>query len=217
MTAPFTIILPHRRNPGNDAALAVALQMLAANTVNDFLLIIDTTTDDSLYAIVNRMVVQATTEAVVYWSSDMFPAPGWDVPMLSLFDDASFVTNVLVEPGAIGLYPENVGRDFGRKPETFNREAFETWCVTEGPELQLSGEGWYAPVMYHRSGFLAMGGLEDDLDGDHHGFTCADVRLFERWKAAGGRVVRARESYTYHLQRWSQVDEQEHTKREVNT
>lgn len=214
MTAAFTIILPHRRNPGNDRALAIALDMLAANTVNDFILIMDAAANEPLYPRVNAMVFQATTQAVVYWSSDMFPAPGWDVSMLALFDENTFVTNVLVEPGVIGIYPENVGRDFGRKPETFQRSAFETWCETEGPELQLSGEGWYAPVLYPRDGFLSFGGLALGMDGDHHGFTPTDVDLFERWKAAGHRVVRARESYTYHLQRYSEPDEQMHVKRE---
>jgi hypothetical protein len=211
----FTIILPHLRNPGNDRALAICLDMLLANTINDFALIVDTRTDAPLHAIVNAMIEQAETEAVVYWSSDMFPAPGWDVPMLALFASDAFITPVLVEPGVIGIYPENVERDFGRTPQAFNRAAFEAWCVSEAKDLKLTGEGWFAPVLYPREGFLNMGGLPLGLPGDHHGFTSADMQLFEAWKSAGNRVVRARESYVYHLQRYSQIDEQEHSKRGV--
>lgn len=34
MTAAFTVILPHKRNPGNDAALSICMDMLKANTVS---------------------------------------------------------------------------------------------------------------------------------------------------------------------------------------
>lgn len=211
----FTIILPHRRNPGNDEALRICLDCLMANTINDFILLMDAAVDQPLYPRVNAMMQQATTEKVIYWSSDMFAAPGWDAFMLGMAASDTFVTAVLVEPGVIGLHPTSVQRDFGRRPETFDRAAFEAWCVGPANDLNLTGEGWYAPVLYPRTGFLAMGGLVDDDSGmhDHHGFTNADVALFERWKAAGNKVVRARNSYVYHLQRWSQVDEQEAAKR----
>lgn len=201
----FTIILPHLRNPGNDRALAICLDMLMANTVNDFTLLMDTRTDIPLHAIVNELVGQACTEAVVYWSSDMFPAPGWDVPMLALADEHTFVTNTLVEPGVIGVWSESIQKDFGRTPETFDRAGFEEYAKSaEVP----NGEGWVAPVIYPRTGFLIMGGLTIGLPGDHHGFTSADMDLFERWRAAGNHVVRAHGSFAYHLQRWSQIDEQ---------
>lgn len=211
MTAAFTVILPHRRNPGNDAALAVCMDCLLANTFNDFHLLMDAAVDEPLYPRVNRMMAQAQTEACVYWSSDMFAAPGWDAPMMDLFAADTFVTCVLVEPGAIGVYPENFKRDFGRKPSTFDRQAFENYAETaEVPD----GEGWYAPVVYPRAGYLQMGGLRENADTDHHGFSSGDVELFDKWKAAGNRIVRAR-SYVYHLQRYSQEDEQMHEKRDL--
>lgn len=216
MNAPFTIILPHKRNPGNDAALSICLDCLFANTVNDFHLLMDAAYDQPLYPRVNRMMAQAQTECVVYWSSDMFAAPGWDVPMLELFTPQSFVTNMLVEPGVIGMHPDNIMRNFGRTPGSFDRVGFEAWCVGEATELNILpiSKGWYAPVMYPREAFLAMGGLQESgLDGDHNGFTCADVVLFEQWEAAGNRIARARTSYTYHLQRWSELDEQVDPKR----
>lgn len=209
MTARFTLILPHKRNPGNDRALGVCIDCLMANTISEFILLMDAAYDEPLYPRVNAMIEQATTESCVYWSSDMFAAPGWDVPMLALAAPDAFVTSILVEPGAIGVWPESYERDFGRKPETFQRKAFETYCeVAEMP----GGLGWYAPVLYPRSGFLAMGGLATSLNTDHHGFTAADIDLFERWKAAGNRIVRAH-SFAYHLQRYSEPSEQMDAKR----
>lgn len=203
MTAAFTVILPHKRNPGNDRALAIALDCLMANTVNDFALLMDAAYDAPLYERVNRMVEDAPTEYCVYWSSDLFAAPGWDVPMLATVDERTFVTNVLVEPGAIGVHSQNVTRDFGRKPEQFDRAAFEGWTATE-PEYP-AGEGWYAPYMFPRSGFLAFGGLALNLG--EFPYAMPDIELFEAWKRAGNRVVRVK-SYTYHLQRYSDVEEQ---------
>lgn len=215
MSAAFTIILPHRRNPGNDAALSIALDMLYANTVHEFILISDAAYDKPLYPRVNAMMQQATTDAVVYWASDMFPAPGWDMPMLERFNPLTFVTMVVVEPGAIAMHPDNVHKDFGRKPETFDRAAFQTW-VTSGSAPIPNNFGWYAPVMYPRAGFFEFGGLDDTgMSGDHHGFTSADVALFERWKAAGRHIQRA-SSWCYHLQRYSQEDEQQHAKRDMH-
>ncbi len=209
MSAAFTIILPHKRNTGNNAALAICLDCLQANTVNDFVLIMDAATDEPLYPRVNRMVEQATTECCVYWASDMFAAPGWDVPMLAAYDDNTFVNNTVVEPGVIAMYGGNHKADYGRRPETFNREAFEAWAK-EGHTA--GGEGWFAPYLFPRTGFLDMGGLDIAIDADRE-FGGADMTLFDTWKAAGNRVVRAPGSFVYHLQRFSDVEEQEAGKR----
>jgi hypothetical protein len=212
MSADFTILLPHKRNSGNDDALRIALDCLMTNTVHDFVLLMDAATDAPLYERVNQMVRNAPTECCVYWCSDLFAAPGWDEPMLARYNDHTFVTNVVVEPGVIGIDPRNIGKDFGRKPETFQREAFERWALNEAP--LPSGIGFPAPYLFPRAGWLAHGGLEVGLRGDHHGFTNADVELFARWRASGNAVVRAR-SYVYHLQRWSELDEQTAAKREA--
>lgn len=213
MTAVFTAILPHRRNPGNDRALAIALSCLFDNTVNDFKLLMDAAYDQPLYPRINRMVEQADTECCVYLASDHFVAPGWDVPMLQQYDERSFVNGVIVEPGAIGVHHLNLYKDFGRKPETFRRAEFEAW-VASGDAPLLDGQGWYAGYMFPRTGWLEHGGYEVGLEADIHGFTCADIELFERWQASGNRIVRV-PSFAYHLQRWSETSEQTDGKRDM--
>lgn len=209
----ITIILPHKRNPGNNAALQIALSCLTDNTHSDFILLMDAAYDKPLYERVNALVKQATTDCCVYWSSDMFAAPGWDTPMLALWGPNAFVTNVLVEPGAIGLHPDNLHKDFGRKPETFRRAEFEEWCLTAPVPNNF---GWYAPYMFSRKAYLNYGGLQLGLKGDHHGFTSADQELFEKWQEDGRHIKRAH-SYTYHLQRYSEIEEQEHEKRDIQS
>lgn len=216
MTAAFTVILPHRRNPGNDAALSICIDCLMKNTVNDFMLLIDAAVDQPLYPRVNAMFAQATTDCCVYMASDTFLAPGWDVPMLAAWNERTIVTNVLVEPGAIGLHALNLHRDFGRRPDTFRRAEFEAWAQSDYAPM-LDGMGWYCPYMMSRAGFLEHGGLSTYVNGpDAHGFTGADESLFERWKAAGNTVLRVK-SFAYHLQRYSQIDEQEASKRDEPT
>lgn len=206
---PFTILLPHRRNPGNNRALKVALECIQDNTITpNFLLNLDCAVDEPLYERINRMVQQASTDCVIYWSSDMFPAPGWDKAMLDVWNKDTIVTNVVVEPGVIGVHPDNLEADFGRLPETFARQAFEDWCINAPVPLRY----WFAPYMVSRSAFLDIGGLQTNLAGDGDGFSPADVVFFEQWLASGRNIVRAR-SFLYHLQRYSQVHEQEANKR----
>lgn len=210
MSAAFTVILPHKRNRGNDAALAIAIDCLQANTVNDFILLMDCANDQPLNPRVQSMVEAATTEICIYTASDTFFAPNWDVPMLELYTPETFVTNQLVEPRAIAMHPMNLEADYGRKPETFRREQFERFC-TEAPVL--SGEGWYAPYMFNRAKWLEFGGMmQTDIYSDSMGFTSADMVLFDKWKAAGNHIRRAH-SFAYHLQRYSDEGEQAHEKR----
>lgn len=211
MTPAFTVILPHLSNPGNDQALTIALSCLTENTWSEFYLSLAFTHgDDPLMPLIHQMIVDAPTDTCVLTSSDMFMAPGWDTPLLELHQPGVWVTNILVEPAAISMSGQNKEMDFGRRPETFRRAEFEHWCTTAEAR---PGEGWVQPIMFSKSEWLAHGSvIAPPLQVDASGFTSADEELLDRWKAGGGRIVRAR-SYTYHLQRWSQIDEQEHSKR----
>lgn len=210
MTAQFTVILPHKRNLGNDKALSICLDMLKANTVSaDFELIISAAYDRPLFPAIDRMFRQAETEYIVFWNSDMFPAPRWDEAMLQRAAYDTIVNPVLVEPGVMSMYPENFERDFGRKPETFRRDEFEAWSQSDDAPVP-DGEGFFAPYMMSRQRYLDLGGF--DLSGDLGGFVSRDIDLYATHKANGGRVVRAK-AYVYHLQRYSEIAEQEKSNR----
>jgi hypothetical protein len=203
MKPELTIVLPHKRNPGNDAALRICLDMLQANTVSDFILLLDAAENEPLYPRVNRLFDIAPTDLCVYWASDMFPSPGWDVAMLEVYEPDVLVTNTVVEPGAIAMYGGNHQKDFGRTPETFDRDAFEIWCADGGHNA--GGDPWYAPYLISKAGFWEMGGLNEDSNQE---FSASDVALFRQWKETGHRVVRAQNSWVYHLQRYSDPAEQ---------
>jgi len=207
--APMTIILPHKRNPGNDAALKIALDCLFANTVNDFHLLIDAAYDQPLYERIHRLMLQATTECVVYTTSDSFHAPGWDVPMLEAFRDHRLVYGVVIEPGMIGVYDGNIHADFGRRPEQFNRDAFELFAASSGASMP-NGFGFPAPIMYPRSLYLQY----DYPLLDQPDFYPRDDMIIDRMIADGVvEQVRVR-SYFYHMQRYSDIIEQQRPERD---
>ncbi len=199
---PFTIILPHKRNPGNDAALRIALDCLFANTVNDFYLLIDAAADQPLYERIHRLMSQATTEAVVYTTSDSFHAPGWDTPLLAAFAPNRLVYGVVVEPGMIGVHAGNVALDFGRRPDQFDRAGFEAWAAS-GPGVP-DGFGFPAPILYPRALYLQY----DYPLLDQPDFYPRDDMIIDRM-VADGACERVRvPSYFYHLQRYSDATEQ---------
>lgn len=205
MTAAFTIILPHKRNPGNDAALALCLDMLMANTVNDFVLLMDAAVDQPHDPRVMRMFHHAPTDCCVYWNSDMFAGPRWDVSMLDCWNIDTLVNNTLVEPGMISMWGGNAKVNFGRTPEEFQRDKFEVWCTQD--DRTAGGVGWFAPYMVSREHFLDMGGLNPEVPSG------ADIDFFDHWQNAGFELKRAPNSFTYHLQRWSDPVEQTAAKR----
>lgn len=205
----LSILLPHLRNPGNDQALHLALEMLQANTDSEYVLCMDTTTSAPLLPRMNRLVKDAPTECCVITSSDIFLAPHWDTLMLEAYAPEVFVTGVVVEPGVLGVHEMNYGYNFGSTPGTFKRDRFETFAATEVPTLK--GDGWVVPYMFHRDRWLSLGGLNNEA-GDLMDVP-ADEVYFREWKAAGNRIVRTK-SCAYHLQRWSSVKEQEDGKRQ---
>lgn len=204
----MTVLIPHKRNAGNDAALSICLQCLMANTVNPFVLTLDMRGDLPIFAKINRMVIECESDCCLLLSSDMFVAPQWDVPMLAAYDDYNtWVTNVLVEPGAIGVYSENITEDFGRRPDQFRRADFEAWCATAP---MPSGIGWVQPLMFSRQSWLDMGGIDTRGNAADEP---RDQMLINQWLNSGHRVERVR-SYTYHLQKYSDESEQTHEKRD---
>lgn len=210
MTPPMTIILPHKNNPGNNAALRICIETLIANTRTEFNLLMSAAYNQPLFPAIDRLIRQSETDIFVFWNSDMFPAPGWDLPMLDLFDYNTIVNPILTEPGAIGIFTDNVEWDFGRKPETFRREDFEAWATSGSAPVPL-GEGWYAPYMMSKQRYLDIGGIDLD-EGDiqaRDGFNTRplDIDMYNKHKAMGG-VVRRAVSYVYHLQRYSDPVEQ---------
>jgi GT2 family glycosyltransferase len=200
----LSVLIPHLREPANDKALAVNLEMLVDNTGVDYELIVEAVaTRRDIYGVCNSMVARANSEWVVFGNSDVFMAPDWAEPMLEAAQPNRIVTGVVVECGAIAVNILNHHRNFGMTPESFDREAFERW-VREAPEVPI-GAGWYFPSLHNRQAFLDFGGFDvskgsfpDPLDVDY----------WTRWQESGREVHRVH-SFCYHLQQYSFEEEQQ--------
>lgn len=207
MTA-FTVLLPHKRNAGNDAALRICLDCLMANTAHDFLLLMGAATDAPLYERMNSLVENAPTDCCVMLSSDLFVAPDWDTPFLEAYQAGEWANGVVVEPGAMGVHPANVMADFGMTPDAYQRGAFEAYAA-QAPMPQ--GDGWVVPLCFSRRAWQALGGLDVRMgmqtDADGFPYLPADEDLMNRFRAEGGTIRRVR-SFAYHLQRMSSRYEQ---------
>lgn len=205
----LSILIPHKHERENDKALAVALACIAANTRNDFELLVDTTTPGDPYVVVNSLALRASGEYLFLSNSDIFVSPGWDVPMLAVAAPDAIVNATLVEPGAIGVHHGNVHRDFGMTPDTFRRAEFEAWAATN-PDVP-DNEGFYFYALIHRASFLEAGRF-DTSRGTFP--TPLDIFFWEDWRKAGKRIVRGR-GLVYHLQNYSNPAEQQKEVRRI--
>lgn len=208
----FTILVPHKRDPENNKALAIALSCIAENTVNNYELIVDSTTPADPYAVLNRMAMRASGEYIVFLNSDTFVAPGWDVDLLAQARPDTIVNLTLVEPGAIGVYEGNFTRNFGMTPASFDRAAFEAFAAAPDGAYP-SGNGFVFYGLLPRKQFLARGGFDLLLGGYPLDL---DRKFWLAWEADDLPIVRSK-GLIYHLQNFSNVDEQTKVVRHVGS
>lgn len=201
MTPAFTVIIPHLREPRNHDALAICLDCLWRNTINDFDLIVANGNPLDYYATCNRLIKQATTDYVLIQTTDMFLAPDWDMPVLKATAPNTIVTMVTVDCGAFGVRDDHIIKDFGRTPETYRRAEFEIW-TRNAP--MVSGQGWYAPVMIHCNSWIDFEGFNVEKYGEFPE-GAADFYTFRDWKEAGKQIEMV-QAYAYHLGSWSNKD-----------
>lgn len=203
MKPVVSILLPHLRNPSNDAALRVCLDCLVANTGMNYELIIESVEERrDIYAVLNQMAARATTEWIIPFNTDVFAAPGWLEPMLAAASADTIVSPVMVECGAIPVNDRNLERNFGRTPETFRRGEFEAWVQSGGgwrDDWCDGCESWYFPSLLSRDTFLGLGGFDNHYGGFPDPL---DMDFWLLWELNDGKFKRAR-SFMYHLQVYS--------------
>lgn len=208
MTQPLvSILLPHLRNPSNDAALRVCLDCLITNTGINFELMLESVAERrDIYGVLNHMAARCNTDWILPLNTDVFVAPGWIEPLYEARDADTIVSPVMVECGAIPVNDLNLERNFGRRPETFRRAEFETWVADGGgwrDDWRDGDAAWYFPSLLARDGFVnAMHGFDTDLGG----FPAPlDVDYWARWTARGGKFKRV-QSFVYHLQAYNETE-----------
>lgn len=199
----ISIIIPHKHTPLNDKALYIAVASIIANTKCDYELLIDTTTPDEVYKVVNRLAFTAHSEWIFCSNSDIFVAPHWDEVLLRHASRGVMVKPTVIEPGAIGVFEQNIQADFGMTPDTFRQHDFEAFCATN-PSVP-GADGFYYYGLINREEFIERGGFDTSRGGFP---TPLDIFFDDAWKADGLEILHV-PSYVYHLQNWSNPVEQE--------
>lgn len=191
--ADFTICLPHLHTPTDIRALRVALDTIVRHTRHDYELLLDAHDGGSgIFTSFNRLACMATTDWLVFTASDQFVSPDWDEALWDARADDRLVIGGLVESGFMLVAEQNLERNFGMSPETYDERGFNAYAA-QRPALPRM-EAWVMPWLIHRQAFLDMGGFVQS--------TVADIVFFQRWQQAGKHWTRA-ESYSYHLMVWT--------------
>jgi len=157
----LSILIPHKRGIKNDLALQLNVQMLLENTVNQFELLVDTM-DGCPYRLWNEMARKAKYEILVFSNSDVLMSKGWDSYIPNYVIDNNITTGYLVEPGIIGVFWQNITKNFGMSPEDFNRLEFEKFAISHTTQLDevRHERAWYMPCFMKRDWFLGVGGFD---------------------------------------------------------
>lgn len=195
----LSICIPHKPGRMNDQALGLNLGTLLAHTGGlNLEILIDATVPGDPYAIWNDMAKRANADVLIFTNSDVIMGPGWAGPYLYACEPNTIVTGYLVEPGNIGVASQNITMNFGRTPDTFDREAFEAWAIEAAAERPpVVGErGWYMPCAVDRKWFLSTGGFDTT-----EAFPCPnDIKFWDKcMEDPTFRLLRVN-SLAYHFQ-----------------
>ncbi len=210
MPLPWALMVAHRKQPVQDAALALLIDSVKKNTPPELYeageIVIDDRPDICPYRKWNEMCAKTKTAInVVFANNDMVMLPGWHC-MVTATKPRMVVTGYLIEPGIVAVNPLNVQRDFGGNPADYRADEAIKFAATVSAHTQpeiAKNSGWYMPCAFDREWFLSVGGY--DIGAGQ--FPNPLDRLF--WdKAAriGVDFVRVN-SWAYHFQRLSQRPE----------
>jgi len=154
-----------------------------------------------IYGAWNFAVAQAKGEIVVLVNSDMAFSKDWLENLLKRLDKTKVVSSLSVESGKIpSLLPHTVVKNFGRTPETFQKEKFEQFAemLKEDTEQPL---GVFMPVAFHKENFIKVGGYPEGNRILNRQLICGDLIFFqERLASIGVRHITSFDSINYHIQ-----------------
>lgn len=228
----FSIIFPHLKTPQNDECLTICLDYIKKNTKHPYELII--CLDDPSkprwdpYKSWNEVIPLAKSDNIIFSNTDVIFTKNWDVPFVNNFNENTIITQYLIECGAIGVHMNNIQKDFGKTPTTFNYNALQNFANTNPnapctkhlreekrarhngiydykcPCRRLTPEvseelGWYMPSYMHRKLFIRAGMFKTDVP---FMYRPNDAILFEDCQKLGAKIIRVK-SYAYHFQNLS--------------
>jgi hypothetical protein len=206
MTLDCSIIIPHKRTELNDDALKLNMEMLLRHTPEwlNYEVIIDTETPKDPYQIWNEAARMARSDTLIFTNTDVLFGPEWAILVDHNIYANTIVTGYLVEPGNIGVAPENIHKDFGKTPLDFDMYRFEQWVrhqlsnVEQGNAVKEE-RGWFMPCAMNKNWFNSIGGFPTEA-----GFPNPNDAIFwDKCVAELSTKLLRVPSYAYHFQNLS--------------
>ena len=197
MSNKFSIIIPYL---SNSECIELCKTLLKENTKNSFELI-EIVDNNDVYAAFNDGVKRANEEIVILINDDMFVGKNWDVNYIKYTKNKNICTGYLVEPGVNNVSHKNIWKNFGKNPQKFKRQKFESWVEKQEkntPEIINNEKGWYMPISFNKSTFVPY---PNELKFPHHN----DIILIDEILPKNGFSFCKVKSFIYHLhnQRWN--------------
>lgn len=192
------LIIPHKATPTTTLSLATAILIAKETAVKPARVGIIIPPDFSnVYVNWNYASYMSKADALVFINDDMYMAPGWDEVILEYIEDNVILTGYLIEPGVLPVSELCTEADFGRTPDTFDRNAFEA-AVEESKhnlcEVVENEHGWYIPCALTPKTLHDLGdwGI---IGNRYHN----DKDFFDKAKQAGIKFRKIK-LFAYHLQ-----------------
>ena len=136
------------------------------------------------------------TDIVSILHSDMIIGPCYFENMLRHLEPGKVVCATRIEPPIHPAGKEKIVKDFGDEADTFNWNAFESFCNEERTlKFGETTRGIFAPWMLYKEDHLSIGGHDQGFAP--YGYEDSDI--FNRWILAGYEMVQARDSLCYHM------------------
>ncbi len=157
------------------------------------------------YASWNRGAALSTKELLCFITDDQVFAPGWDINLKKWYKNDRVLTSVLVEPGKIPVWKDNVEINLGFSPEEFDFKAFLE-VANSLSKNDIREGGFFIPLLISRSIFFEFGGFDYDNSfgsTDSKGNSTAtpyDLLFIEKLKKAGIKHCQVLNSISYHFQ-----------------
>jgi hypothetical protein len=139
---------------------------------------------------------------MLFVNDDMYFPSYWDKQLP--LGDSSVITFIVVEPGYVQVNERNIEHNFGLDWNKFKMQEFEKFAI-DFPErytVRTDRIGWYMPVIFPRSLFMAAGKYPETPPFPNPN----DVVFFENLRKMPKIDFLQVMSPVYHFQRLSQRD-----------
>ena len=139
---------------------------------------------------------RSKTDIVSILHSDMIIGPNYFENMIKHLQPGKVVCATRIEPPIHPAGEEKIVKDFGDEADTFDWNAFESFCNEERTiKFGETTKGIFAPWMLYKKDHLSIGGHDQRFAP--YGYEDSDI--FNRWILAGYEMIQSRDALCYHL------------------